>query len=147
MAAIAWPAQGTILSYSTDGGNTYNAVGQIVSLSHAGGGSVGERDTTILTSTVHTNAPTIPDNGEVSMSLNIDPTDTQHKQIQTWKESPPAVGSVPLWKAVFNVVNTNTTKVFLAWVKDCDGPNAEGVDDNITMDVTLRVTGNVTSLP
>lgn len=145
MPATAQPAQGTILAFSVDGGNTYNTVGQVVSIGHAGGGSVGERDTTVLSSTAHTNAPTIPDNGEVAISLNIDPTDTQHKQIQTWKDSPPT--TIPTWKATFNIANTNTTKVFLAWVKECDGINAEGVDDNLAMDVTLRVTGVVTSVP
>ena len=143
MSTQAWAAQGTILAYSTNSGSTYTTLGEVLNIAGAGGGEVGERDTTVLTSTVHTNAPTIPDNGEVTFSLNWDPTDAGHQQIRAWKDTPPATTAIPLWKVTYNTTAANTD-VFSAWVKGLDGVNAEGVDENITADVTLRVTGAVT---
>lgn len=138
MPTQAWPAQGTILSYSTTG-TTYTALGEVLSINHAGGGEVGERDTTFLGSTVRTNAPTIPDNGEMTFSLNIDPTDAGHQAIRGYKDSP----AIIYWKVTFNTTSGNTAS-FQGWVKDFDGVNAEDVDSNITADVTVRVTGAVT---
>jgi hypothetical protein len=142
--AIAQPAQGTTLAYSTNSGSTYTSVGEVINIGGAGGGEVGERDTTILVSTTHTNAPTIPDNGEVTFDLNWDPTDAAHQQIRAWKDSPPPVASIPLWKVTYNTSASNTS-VFLGWVKSLDGVGAEGIDDNLVMSVTLRVTGPVTN--
>lgn len=141
MATQAWPALGTTLGVIISG-DTYSNVGEILSISNAGGGEVGERDTTNLASTVHTNAPTIPDNGEVSFELNLDPTDTVHQQIRTWKDSPPS--TIPTWQVTYACTGTHTS-TFAAWVKTFDGANAEGVDDNLTASITLRVTGAVTN--
>ena len=136
MASMAWPAAGTTISY-TSGGSAV-VLGQVSQIGNAGGGEVGERDTTVLSSTAHTNAPTIPDNGEVTFSINLDPTDTGHQQIIAWKNSPPA--TIPTWEVTFASTPPSVAQ-FQAWVKSIDGGNAEGIDDNLTADVTLRVTG------
>lgn len=141
MPAVAWPALGTTLSYSTDAGVTYIPLGEVLSISHGGGGEVGERDTSNLASTAKTYAPTIPDNGEVSFELNWDPTDTGHIQLQSWKNTPATTS--PMWKVVWATTGTHNN-VFTAFVKNLDGPNAGGTDENLTMTVTLRVSGAVT---
>jgi len=137
--AQAWPALGTVLSYSTDGGTTYVPLGQVTNIGAAGGGEVGERDTTTLGSTAHTNAPTIPDNGEVTFSINLDPTNTGHALLFTWKETP--LATTPSWKVAFATTPVWISK-FTAWLKSIDGANAEGVDDNLVCDITLRISGN-----
>lgn len=140
MATQAWPALGTTFAYSTDG-TVYTTVGEVLSVGGAGGGEVGERDTTTLASTVKTNMPTIPDNGEVTIELNWDPADTGHQQLRTWKNTPPA--TLPYFKVTFATTASNTA-VFNGWVKSIDGTNAEGTDENLTATVTLRVSGAVT---
>ena len=145
--AQAWPAQGTTIAIdeSFPPSGTYTLVNEVISINHAGGGEVGERDTTVLISTVKTNAPTIPDNGETTMSWNYDPTDSVHKFVRNLKDVPPALPYVANnWKTTFNTGSTTSTAVFAAWVKNFDGPNADSVDDNLTADITLRVTGAVT---
>ncbi len=134
------------------GNSTYTNIGEIVSLEHLGGGEVGERDTTVLSSTAHTSAPTIPDNGEVTIELNWDPTDAVHKFIRNLKDAPPFSVNTSFigfntFKAVFATGNTNTSSIFNAWVKNFDGATAGGVDENLTASVTLRVTGSVNSTP
>ncbi len=150
MAAQAWPAQGVTIGIdeSFPASGTYTLVGEVVSINHAGGGEGGERDTTVLTSTVKTNAPTIPDNGECTMSWNYDPTDSVHKFIRNLKDSPPSLPYVSNnYKVTFNTPPTTSTVVFAACVKAFDGANADDVDSNLTADVTLRVTGAVTWVP
>jgi hypothetical protein len=139
----AWPALGTKVSASADGGSSYVNIGQLVSVGNPGGGEVGERDTTVLSSVAHTNAPTIPDNGEVTISVNFDPTDAGHNQLISWKNSPPA--QMPAWKVDFATVPA-TMASFSGWVKSIE-PTAEGIDDNLTADITVRVSGGSTIGP
>src|SRR5215831_15862071 len=109
--AMAWPAHGTTIAYSPTG-STFTPVGQVVSIGNAGGGEVGERDTTVLSSVAHTNAPSIPDGGEVTFSINLDPTDPGHIQIFNWKSTPPA--TIPMWEVAF--ASTPPCSVqFAAW--------------------------------
>lgn len=149
MSAQAWPAQGTTFAideaYPPSG--TYTLIGQVLSIGGAGGGSVGERNTTILTSTVHSSAPTIPDNGEVKISTNHDPTDSAHKFVRGLKDAPPGPTEDQFnnFKVVFNdSASTNDYVTFPGWVKDWEGVNAEGVDENLAADITIRVSGAVT---
>jgi hypothetical protein len=148
MAAQAWPALGTTLAVdeASPPGGTYTLIGQVKSIKGAGGGEVGERDTSHLGSTVKTTAPTIPDNGECSFDINADPTDSVHKFLQGEKDAPPAAG-FRNWKATFATAGTVSSKVFPGFVKQFEGLNADGVDDNLSASVTVRVTGAVTSVP
>src|SRR4051812_21295340 len=120
--AQSWKAQGTTIGIDeatgTNGSGTYTLVGQVLSIEHAGGGSVGERDTTVLTDAAKTNRPTIPDNGEVALSINYDPTDAVHKYVRNLKDTPP--DTIPNWKTTFNTGNTNSFVIFAAWVKEWD---------------------------
>lgn len=145
MAAQAWPALGTTIAVDETGGGTYTLIGQVKSIKGAGGGEVGERDITVLSSTVKATAPTIPDNGECSFDFNADPTDSAHQFLQSEKETPPAAGARN-WKVSFPTTPTST-RIFPGFVKTVDGLNADGVDDNLTGSVTIRVNGHVTSSP
>lgn len=135
MPADTVAALGTTLGYSADG-TAYTDVGQLVSINHAGGGEVGERDTTVLSSTSKTTRPTIPDFGELTFELNWDATDATHNAIANAIGTPPAVD--PYFKVTWS--NAETT-IIRGWVKNLDGPNAEGVDDNVKASVTVRVNG------
>lgn len=136
MPATNWPAAGTIVAYSIDVGVTWVAVGQVVNVSHGGGGEVGERDGTVLASPNKVPRPTIPDFGEFSFELNYDPTDTAHIQLKTWSKTPAAID--PEWKITWAVTGTKTT-TFSGFVKNFDGPNAGGVDETLMASLTVRV--------
>ena len=143
--ATAWPAIGTVIAVDETGGGTYTAVGQVTSIKGVGGGEVGERDVTNLSSTVKATMPTIPDNGEVSFETNADPTDAVHKFLQAEKESPPSGGSRS-WKVTFAATGP-PTKIFNGFVKSLDGIDADGPDDNLKRSVTVRVNSSITSSP
>jgi hypothetical protein len=143
MPTTSWPAQGTTVGIAETNTATYALINLITTFGQAGGGTVGERDTTVLASTVHTNAPTIPDNGEFTISLLFDPTDTVHMFVRALKDVPYTAGFNNI-KVTYNDGGTPSTDVFGAWVKEFDGINGDDVDASLTADVTFRVTGAVT---
>lgn len=139
MATQSWPAQGTTLGVDETDSGTYTLINLVSSINSAGGGEVGERDTTVLTSTVRTNAPTIPDNREVTFELLADPTDAVHVFVRGLKDTP----AIKNWQATFNTTATNKV-TFPGWVKQYDGVNAEDVDSSLGASITVRVAGAVT---
>ena len=144
MAATCWPAQGVTIaideSYPPSG--TYALIGEVISIGHAGGGEVGERDGTVLTSGVKFPCPTIPDKGEVDVETNFDPTDSVHKFLRNLADVPPALPYTSNnFKTVFNTGPTTSSVVFPAWVKTFDGPTAGGVEENLKASIKLRVNG------
>lgn len=139
MPTQSWPAQGTTLGVDETGSGTYTLINLVSSITGAGGGEVGERDTSVLTSTVRTNAPTIPDNGEVTFELLDDPTDAVHQAVRGYKDSP----VIKNWQVTFNTTASNKV-TFPGWVKGYDGVSAEDVDSSLTASVTVRVAGAVT---
>lgn len=144
MAAQAWPAQGTTIGIDEIVGNTntFTLIGAVVSIENAGGGTVAAAKTTWLSSLAHTYRGTIPDNAEVSLSLNYDPTDAVHKFVRNLKDTPS--NGPNAFQTTFNTVNTNSSVVFVAIVTEFAGPTASDVEDNLTADVTLKITGAVT---
>lgn len=136
----AWPALGTTVAYSLDG-TAYTDIGQVTSVSNAGGGTVGKRDTTSLSSTGKSYAPTIPDPGELEFEINFDPSDAAHVQLRSWRDAPPT--TLPWWKVTY-ATGTPNTDVFRGFVSNFDGANAGGVDENLTATVTVQVIGTPT---
>lgn len=134
---IARAAQGTTLAYSTDAGVTWIQLGEVSSISGGGGGEVGKRETTVLTSTIRTYRPTITDPGELKVSLNFDPADSGHQQLRTWLFTP--LSTDPSFQVTF-ATSPAFTATFTGFVVSVDGPNAEDVDDNLTADVTIQIT-------
>ena len=154
MAAQAWPALGTTIAIDETypPGGTYTLIGQVKSIAGAGGGEVGERDTTVLASAVKTFQPTLPDNGTCTVGLNGDPTDSVHKFLQQLKDVPPTGAAASYlgtnnFKVTFATGSAATTKVFPGFVKSLDGWNAEGPDENLDLSVGIRIAGAVTSTP
>jgi len=149
MPAVSWPALGVTIAVdmASPPTGTYTLIGQVKSIKGSGGGEVGARDTTTLASTVKSEAPTIPDNGECTVEVNFDPTDTVHKFLRADKDAPPAA-CLRMFKATYPTTPTPTaTTVFPAYVKSFDGVDADGPDDNLTASFTLKVVGAVTNTP
>lgn len=140
--AVAWPAQGTTIGIDKTNSGTFTLIANVTTFSHAGGGTMGQRETTNLASTSHTFAPTIPDNGEFTFSLNFDPIDTTHVFVRALKDAN-SLGFNAM-KVTYNDGVTPSTDVFSAFVTSFDGINGDGVDDNLTADITMKVTGAVT---
>jgi hypothetical protein len=139
MATQAWPAQGTTLSIDEANNNTFTLINEITSLTDIGGGTVTQAKTTSLANTVHTWRPTIPDNAEVVASMWFDPTDAVHKFLRNLKDTPLQVGNQ--FKAIFNTGNTVSNVVFVASVSSLSGMDAGDVEDNVTAEFSLKITG------
>ena len=125
------------------GGNfLVSLINEVISIEDAGGGTVVQCRTTWLSSLVHTYRGTIPDNAEVAISLNFDPTDSVHKFLRNLKDTP--ANGPNSFQVTFNTGNTNSTATFLANVSEFSGPTAGDVEENLTADVTVKITGAVT---
>lgn len=85
--------------------STYTSIAGVKSISGPGI-KIGTRDVTSLLSSWMESAPTIPDGGELTVSIMYDNTSDTQKQIQTLIATPPSTGS--LWK----IFLPTTTKYF-----------------------------------
>lgn len=144
MPAQAWPSQGVTIGVDQVSGasNSYSLINEVVSIENAGGGTVTQAKTTWLSSLVHTYRGTIPDNAEVSISLNYDPTDAVHKFLRNLKDTPS--NGPNNFQVIFNTGNTNSSAVFVANVAEFSGPTAGDVEENLAAELTLKITGAVT---
>lgn len=120
-----------------DGGDpteTFNAIGELVSVSGLGGGSPTEIDTTSLASTGKEFILGLKDEGEITITLNLDTADTQQTFLRTSRDS----ATVRNFR--FDLADTANTQIsFAALVKTFQIGAA--VDDKITLEIALRVTG------
>lgn len=115
----------------------FNAIGQVVSVSGIGSGSASEIDVTHLSSTAKEFLLGLKDEGEISVTLNLDTADTYQTQLRTARDNN------TLTNFEFDLTeDTPTTISFAAYVKTFGIGVA--VDDKITLEVSLRVTGAAT---
>ena len=117
--AQAWPALGTTIAIDEayPPAATYTLISEVLKIGNAGGGEVGKRDTTYLSSTSKTYAPTIPDPGDMAIAVNFDPTDTVHKFMRNLQQTPPAIPYVSNnFKITFNTGSTASTAVVAGFV-------------------------------
>lgn len=115
----------------------FTAIGELTSIGGVGGGSASEIDVTNLSSTAKEFILGLKDEGEVSLSLNLDTADTMQTGLRTDRDSNIARN--------FEMVLTDsgpTTISFTAFVKSYNLGVA--VDSQITLEITLRLTGPAT---
>jgi len=100
-------------------------------------GSASEIDTTDLSSTAREYRLGLTDNGNVTLTVNFKPQDTQHALLRTKSIS----GAETNFRITFTD-SPATTWTFAAFVKGV--PISNSVDGVTTASITLRVTGAVT---
>ena len=136
-AEIVNPAKGTLFKHGTPYSSpVYTTVAQIVSLDGPER-EVGTRETTIITSTVKTYAPTIPDNGEVTGKLLYDPKGTTHAVLETLIATP----SLEKWE--FLLPDTTGTTLAFDGILTKFAPTGLEVEANLEADFTVKVSGPV----
>lgn len=138
-ASVPNPAHNTTLShYSGIAVNgSFVAIGLIVSIDGPGR-EVGTRDTTVLTSSVETCAPTIVHNGEVSGKLLWDPKSTDQLPLETAIGTP----SLDSWKITL-ADNAATTGSF-SGVLTGFAPTGIEVESNLESTFKIKVSGAIT---
>lgn len=140
MAAIE--SQGTVLKIGDGGDPTevFNAIGRVVSISGIGSGSSTEIDVTDLSSSGKEFLVGLKDEGEVSITMNLDTSDTYQDQLKTdWEQRNLRNFELALTDAA------NTVISFSAYVKTYG--IEIGVDDKVPLNVALRITGAATWTP
>ena len=134
----ALTAQGSVLKRG-DGGGTevFTAIGEVIGISGLGGGSSTEIDVTDLSSTGKEFILGLKDEGEISVTLNLDTGDTQQTGLRTDRDS-----SV-LRNFELDLTDSGPTTIsFSAYVKTFNIGLA--VDDKISLEVALRISGAAT---
>tara|TARA_R100000808_G_C2047239_1_gene84243 strand:+ start:128 stop:544 length:417 start_codon:yes stop_codon:yes gene_type:complete len=134
----ALTSQGAILKIGDGAGSeVFNAIGEVISVSGLGGGSSTEIDVTNLSSTGKEFLMGLKDEGEVSVSLSLDTGDTQQTLLRTSRDSN------TLKNFQFDLTDAGPTTIsFSAYVKTFNIGVA--VDDKITLEVALRISGAAT---
>lgn len=132
-------SQGVVLKRGDGGSPTevFTAIGELTAISGVGGGSASEIDVTSLASTAKEFILGLKDEGEVSLSLNLDTADTMQTGLRTDRDNNVARN--------FEMDLTDsgpTTISFTAFVKSYNLGVA--TDTQITLEVTLRLTGPAT---
>lgn len=97
---------------------------------------VGTAETSVLTSTVRTYRPTIPDSGELTMTIYYDETNATHTAL-TALMTTPAVGS---WKLIFVDTHSYAFSGILTQFKT----TGMTIDDNLSAEITIKLTGAIT---
>ena len=136
MAAIE--SQGTTLSLG-DGADpeVFTAIGRVVSISGVGNGSSTEIDITDLSSTGKEFLLGLKDEGEFTVTLNLDTGNTQQTALRTARDAR------TLENFELALTDTaNTVISFSAYVKTF-GIDV-GIDDRVPLNVSLRISGAAT---
>jgi len=118
--------------------NAYIQIGQVVSISGPSG-STGEIDVTNLSSTAKEFVASLPDWGDVSLSVVWDPATTSNRHDALWTDfSAQTTGTYQIRLTD----SPQTTLTFSAFPNSY--PVSIAVDDKVGADIGLRITGTVT---
>lgn len=136
MASNAMRAQGVVLKRGNDDSPlTYSSVGEITSFDGPGG-SASEIDVTSLESTAKEFLIGLPDEGEFAIEANLVPGNTAQAGLRADR----AAGTLQYFQLLLTDSGP-TTLSFTAYVKEFKIKG--GVDDKISVAITLRITGPV----
>lgn len=142
MATKAKAAKGTLIQRG-DGGGTevFTTIGEVTNFSGPGEEAETIEATSFDSTSKEFISSGLPDNGEVTFSVNFVGSDTQQQGLRADLRA----GTLRNFKIKLNDHATNpTTATFAAIVQSLDGPNAGGVSEIYKMDVTLKLSGPAT---
>lgn len=132
-------ALGTLLERRTAvGPDVYTALANVTKINGVST-KRDERDTTNLSSTRVTRAPTMPDDQPVSLTINYIPGLADHKTILTSFEA----GTIEHWRITYSDA---TFSLFTGWVSEVS-PSAGGPKENLTNDIQITLDGAAPTWP
>lgn len=117
----------------------YTVLAQVVSLDGPSR-EVGTRETSILTSTTKTFAPTLLDNGEVSGKLLYDPKSDSHVTLDALIASQLVTGEP--WKLTFADASATTYGFLGVFTKFA--PTGIEIEANLEADFAIKISGPIT---
>lgn len=120
--------------------SSFTAIAQVTKV-HAPRKKMGQVETTDLGSTSRTFLATILDSGEVSFSINYDPDDSTHAQLNTSCDA----GTMEAWKVKMPATPASIF-AFSGFITEFS-PGDMTVDGLQTADLTIKVSGAVTITP
>lgn len=132
------PAHETTISVA-DLGETpsFTEISQVLSVEGASV-SVGEVETTNLSSPRKTYRPGLSDPGDVSFEIQYDPQDANHKDLKALAESPAS----KLWRITYPTSPKLTHHTFEGFLKEFS-PGAGGPEEDLAASITIRVNSEV----
>lgn len=133
------PSQGTTLSVRNAADDAWIVVGKVADIN---GPSTerGDIDDTTLDSTAVETLLALPDNGEISLTLSIDPDDAGQQELNTLLDDAAAPSrNVQIELPLKQGHSTRTTLTVLCRVKA--GPMSLQTNNRAEQNITLRATG------
>ena len=133
--AIDSSGYGAYTSGGTATPATYTAIGEVLDFSGPGG-QAAVIDVTNLSSTRKEKLMGLPDEGQFTFNLNLDPADTGQLAAKASRNAQTELG--------YRLSLTDTGTTILTWDAYCLAFNiAGGVDKQVTASITLEITGEV----
>jgi len=138
---VALKSEGVCLYISSDTGSpaTRALIGEVVDFTGPGG-QAAIIDVTHLKSTAKEKLVGLPDEGQISLNLNLDPSDTGQRE--AWEAR--AAQELRTFELELTDVAA-TVLVFTGFVLEFS--LSAGVDDKISASITIEITGSVTGFP
>lgn len=142
MATKAKAAKGTLIQRGDGGGpEVFTTIGEVTNFSGPGEEAETIEATSFDSAAKEFISSGLPDNGEVTFTVNFVGSDTGQQGLRTDLRA----GTLRNFKVILNDhATTKTTATFAAIVSNLDGPTAGGVSDIYKMDVTLKLSGPAT---
>jgi Lambda phage tail tube protein, TTP len=140
----AFSGAGATLSYKIGGASVFTPVGQLVEFEE-GGTSVDDIETTLLSSLAKSFIPSIPDSGDISLTVQQVPGDTTVAELRTLVNTPQVVA----WQIMYpdgTTLPTGSTETFAGYVNSY-APKGFVIGEAVTADIGIKITGLITSTP
>jgi Lambda phage tail tube protein, TTP len=135
MATNALKSQGIVVAYETTPG-TYAPIGEVVTIEGPGGEAT-IIDATHLQSTAKEKLIGLPDEGRVTLGVNLVPGDAGQTQMRADR--------LAATRRNYKITLTDTATTELTFAAYCMGFSiSAGIDDKVSANIQLEVTGAVT---
>lgn len=122
----------------TGGGTTFTKVPQVKSIQH-GDRTVPEVEFSDLDASTLRRRPGLPDPGTITLELNYDPKDTEHKFLEDQADAPTLIN----FRIRYGQTTPAQLRTFPGFVTGFDSGGGEN-QDGLPATATIRVAGSIT---
>jgi hypothetical protein len=137
----AFSGAGATLSYKIGSASTFTNIAQLVDFEE-GGTKVDDIETTLLSSTAKTFIPSIPDSGDITLTIYQVPGDPGDIQLRTLVNTPQVIA----WQIQYpdgTSPTTGSTETFSGYVNSY-APKGFAIGEKLTADIGIKISGLIT---
>jgi hypothetical protein len=141
LKTTAMSGAGATLGYKIGSGSTYTVIDQLIDFEE-GGTEVDDIETTLLSSTTKTFIPSIPDPGDVTLTVFNIPGNTAIAALRGLINSPQVIS----WQIMYpdgSSPTTGSTETFNGYLNSF-APKGFAIGEKMTADLGIKISGPIT---